>query len=141
MKVTVRTNCLSRNLNQMIEIVFSYKPDSDVLNELKKNGWWWINNKGCWSHYYSDKNLQYAMSLKNRFNNQYTYTSKPRSRSRSIKFYNDDDPFAYLRKKTPMRKKFDYGVYKTGANMTSVYDSKFFHFLFSFIILFSYTSW
>ncbi len=123
MKVTVRTNCLSRNLNQMIEIVFSYKPSSDVLNELKKNGWWWINNKGCWSHYYSERNLQYAMSLKNKYNNQYTYSSTYIRKS-SVKSYKDDDPFAYLRKKTPMRKKYDYGVFKNGTNMTSIYDSK-----------------
>lgn len=124
MKVTVRTNCLSNNFNQMIEIVFSYKPSSDVLNELKNNGWRWISNKRCWSNYYSEKNLNYALSLKNKYNYQYSYTSRPRSCNRSVKFYNDDDPFAYLRKRTPMPKKFDYGVYKPGTNMTSIYDCK-----------------
>lgn len=123
MKVTVRTNCLSRNLNQMIEIVFSCKPSFEVLNELKRKGWRWISKKGCWSHYHSERNLQYAESLKNKYNNQYKYESNYRGKS-SAKFYKDDDPFAYMRKKTPMRKKFDYGVIKSGSNMTSVYDTK-----------------
>ena len=123
MKVTVKTNCLSRNLNQKIEIVFSSKPDANVLSELKKNGWWWMKNKGCWSHYYSEKNLKFATELSNRFNRKYVTVGKTRKNYKA-KPYNDDDPFAYLRKKTPMRKKHDYGVAKSGASTTSFYDCK-----------------
>ena len=68
MKVTVKTNCLSKNLNQKIEITVSSRPNDNVLSELKKNGWWWMKNKGCWSHYYSDRNVNFAMELANRFN-------------------------------------------------------------------------
>lgn len=123
MRVTVRTNSLSKNMNQKIEIIFSSRPNDTVLSELKKNGWWWMKNKGCWSHYYSDRNLNYAMELENRFNKQYTKIVKTRHFPKA-KAHNEDDPFAYLRQKTPMRKKHDYGVAKSGANMTSVYDCK-----------------
>ena len=123
MKVTVKTNCLSKNLNQKIEITFSSRPNDNVLSELQKNGWWWMKNKGCWSHYYSDRNVNFAMELANRLNKQNINVVKTRHFAKA-KTYKEDDSFAYLRNKTPMRKKHDYGVARSGANMTSVYDIK-----------------
>ena len=123
MNVTVKTNCLSRNSNRMIEISFSSKPSENILSELKKNGWWWMKQKGCWSHYYCERNLNFAMDISNRFSQTKTKFAKTKQRSK-FKNYIEDDPFAYLRPKTHMRKKHDYGVVKSGANMTSVYDCK-----------------
>ena len=43
-----------------IEIYFYHRPDEDVLDELKDNGWHWHNKKKCWFRKYSTANQKFA---------------------------------------------------------------------------------
>ncbi len=123
MKVTVKTNCLSRNNKRMIEITFSNKPDLEVLSELKKKGWWW--NGRNWSHFYSKYNENYALNLSHKMNGSGLEYKGYRNFKKSYRSYDDyETAFAYLRKKKPMAKKHDFGARTSGASMTSLYDCR-----------------
>ena len=43
-----------------IEIYFYNRPDEDVLDELKDNGWHWHRQKKCWFRKYSAANQKFA---------------------------------------------------------------------------------
>ena len=43
-----------------IEIYFYHRPDEDVLDELKDNGWHWHRQKKCWFRKYSAANQRFA---------------------------------------------------------------------------------
>ena len=46
-----------------VEIRFSSKPDSDVLDTLKSNGWRWSRFNSCWYNRQTDTNIQFANGL------------------------------------------------------------------------------
>lgn len=48
-----------------IEIYFTEKPETEILQNLKKNGFRWNGKKLCWYAKQSDKNIKIAESLSN----------------------------------------------------------------------------
>lgn len=46
-----------------IEIYFYHRPDEDVLDELKDNGWHWHRQKKCWFRKYSAANQHFAEKI------------------------------------------------------------------------------
>ncbi len=120
MKVTVKTDYATNNMEPKVEIYFSSKPDAKVLADLKNNRWWWITKKKCWSKRFNKNNLDFAMNLSNTFNNEYQRNSRT-YKNRCYRSNNDEyeEAFSYLRAKHPMRKRNDYGERTTTSAITT----------------------